>query len=148
MSAHVGNNDAPMDVTLAVLADFASVTREGKLNILGIFHEINPANFPTVLPIFYIVVAFEAGPMEAGSAKHTEIILHDADGGQKMRIQNDFEVPPASRPGRRSGIHQINAIIQLRFENSGDYQFVIMVNGEEKGSIPLRVNEPQEANNA
>jgi len=38
-----------MRVKLAVLADYASITREGKLNILGIFDEINPQQLPATL---------------------------------------------------------------------------------------------------
>ena len=137
-----------MEVTLAVLADFASITREGKLNVLGIFQEVNPQSLPTVLPIFYVVVAYEAGPAEVGSDKNITLALQDADGTVSMRIEQNITVPPAPRQGHRSGIQQISALIQVPFQQSGDYEFAILVNGEEKGHIPFRVNDPEETANA
>lgn len=44
LNAH-DDRKGPLDVTLAVLADFASVTREGKLNIMGIFEQVKPYQF-------------------------------------------------------------------------------------------------------
>ena len=137
-----------MDVKLAVLADFASVTREGKLNILGIFDEVNPATLPAVLPIIYVVVMLEAGAAEVDSEKNIALVLVDADGVTKMRIEQSLTVPPPPRPGSRTEIHQINALVQMPFEQAGLYQFVILVNGEEKDTISLRVNEPIEASSA
>jgi hypothetical protein len=43
------NNDATMEVTLAVLADYANVTGSGKLNVMGIFGEVNPPVLPDLL---------------------------------------------------------------------------------------------------
>ena len=35
-----------VDVRVAVLADYANVSQDGKLNIMGIFQEINPSFLP------------------------------------------------------------------------------------------------------
>ena len=131
-----------MDLKLAVTADFASTTAEGKLNILGIFDQMSPPSLPFALPLFYIVVTYEAGPAEVGTSKTTEIVLQDSDGGARARLRQEIVVPPARRPGSRSVINQINALVGLQFEQAGDYQFVILVNGEEKGSLRLHVSEP------
>jgi hypothetical protein len=51
-----------MEVTVAVLADYANVSQDGKLNIMGIFQEINATSLPFVLPQMYLVMSFSAGP--------------------------------------------------------------------------------------
>ena len=55
-----------MDVTLAVLADHANVSDQGKLNILGIFDRILASNFPAVHPQLHPVLRFSASPAERG----------------------------------------------------------------------------------
>ena len=64
-----------MDVTLAVLADYANVSQDGKLNIMGIFQEVNPSEIPFVLPQMYLVLSLTAGPAEVGLARNIRIPL-------------------------------------------------------------------------
>lgn len=45
-----------MDVNLALLADYANVSQDGKLNIMGIFQEVNPPVLPFALPQMYLVM--------------------------------------------------------------------------------------------
>ena len=134
-----------MNVKLAVLADFASITREGKVNILGIFDQMQAARLPAGVPIFYIVVVYEAGPAEAGQEKDTAIVLTDEDGAPKARIEQKVKVEAPPFPGSRRTINQVNGISGLRFEKAGVYQFAILVNGQEEGTISLRVHPPKEA---
>ena len=49
-----------MRVSLALLADYSNVSREGKLNILGIFDTIYAPRFPTTHAHLQLVVRFEA----------------------------------------------------------------------------------------
>ena len=49
-----------MDVTLALLADAANVSQDGKLNILGIFNGLGAAAFPATHPSMHLVLRFEA----------------------------------------------------------------------------------------
>jgi len=134
-----------MNVKLAVLADFASITRERKLNILGIFDEVNTPILPVQLPIFYVVVAYEAGPVEFDSEKATQIVLTDDDGNEMVRLEQKITVSRAKRPGTRSTMNQITGIAGLPFPKAGDYQFAILIDGGEATTIRLRVNEMKEA---
>ena len=133
-----------MDVKLAVLADFASLTREGKLNILGIFDQVNPAQLPAVVPHAYVVVVYEAGPAEVGLTKELSIVMTDSDGTIMTRIDQSVAVSPPAYAGSRTTIHQINGLMQLTFPSAGLYQLTILINGQEEGSIPLRVAAPPE----
>jgi len=134
-----------MEVKLAVLADFASITREGKLNILGIFDEINPPKLPAQLPIFYVVVSYEAGPAEFETEKSTQIVVTDADGQVMIRLEQKIMVSRASRPGTRSTMNQISGIVGFPFPKAGDHQFAILIDGRKDTTIRLRVNEPKES---
>lgn len=131
-----------MDVSLAVLSDFASVTQEGKLNIMGIFGEVNPPGLPFSLPLMYLVIVFDASPAEVGSEKNARVVMLDGEGREGLSIENSLAVPPPGRPGRRTTFNAILALQGVTFQQPGDYEFSILINGEEKRSVPLRVNEP------
>ena len=49
-----------MRVPLAVLADYANVTTDGKLNIMGIFNRIFASALPVVHPQMRLVMRFQA----------------------------------------------------------------------------------------
>ncbi len=133
-----------MDVKLGVLADFASLSREGKLNILGIFDEINAAALPVALPIFYVVVSYSTGAVEFERDKSLEIALTSEDGNVLVRMPQNVHIPRPPRPGTRGTVNQIHALVNLGFQEAGSYEFVMSVDGHpDPYRIPLRINEPQ-----
>ena len=50
-----------MRVALGVLADYANVSAEGKLNIMGVFQIVNAVQFPHVHPQMHLVLTEEHG---------------------------------------------------------------------------------------
>ena len=94
----------PMEVPLAVLADAANVSVEGKLNIFGIFNNISAGNFPALHPHMKLVVAFEADMAEADKVKEVEIKLSDSDGNDLLMIRGQFTVPKGV-PGKKVRIN-------------------------------------------
>lgn len=130
-----------MDVTLAVLADYANVSQDGKLNILGVFQEVNPAGFPASIAQMFLVVSFEASAAEFGTQKNIRIALLETDGSEVMGMEGPIVVQPPPRPGSRAFINQIVGLQGLTFQSSGDYAFHILVNGDDKRAVPLRVND-------
>ncbi len=134
---------ARMEVALAALCDFASITAEGKVNILGVFGEVNAATLPIALPQCFLVLSFSAAPSEAGSAKHLRIVLMGPDAGAPLiSLEQDLPVPASPGPGRRAYFNLMFGMAGLMFPSPGDYAFDVLVNGEPKASIPVRVNAP------
>ena len=137
-----------MQVKLGVLADFASISREGKLNIMGIFDEINIQQLPAALPIFYLVASYDTRATEFETDKTIEIALQDQDGNIQVRVQQQIHIPRPAKPGTRGTVNQIHALAGLPFEQAGLYEFVISVDGQpDNHTIPLRVNPPLEGAN-
>jgi len=131
-----------LEVTLAVAADYANITNDGKLNIMGIFEEVNPTGFPTLLQQMFLVISFEAGPAEFGAQKVVHIAFMDDDGNRKVTLDVPVVVPRPVRPGSRAYFSQVIGLGGLPIEAPGDHQFAILVGGETKGSVSLHVNEP------
>jgi len=127
-----------MEVKLAVLADYSNISREGKLNLLGIFDIIRARSFPAVHPNMQLVVTFEAPPSEAGTNKNVQVRLMDADGKQILEVGTHLKLPQPAHGEVIKSNHILN-LNNVAFENPGDYAFCILINGEEKRSVPLKL---------
>lgn len=134
----------PMDVVLALIADAANRSQEGKLNILGAFGEIYATAYPATHPEMQLVLRMEASPGEVGQTKELIILLLDADGQpvENFHVKGTFQVQPAKRPGRKSVMETLIRLVAVTFPKEGDYTFEIMINGESKANIPLNVGPP------
>ena len=128
-----------MDVPLAVLADAANISVEGKLNIFGIFNNISAGNFPALHPQMQLVVAFEADVAEAEKVKDVEIHLQDSDGKDLFMIRGQFTVPRGI-PGKKVRINHGFPLSGIVFPKPDDYAFKILVDGETKYTVPFTVS--------
>ena len=128
-----------MEVTLALLADYANITREGKLNVMGLFTIINAPVLPWIHPQMQLVLDLEADPAEWDTQKNIEIKLMDADANQLLSIQGGVKVP-RGQSGQRLHINSIMTFGNIKLNSAGDYAFVILIGGETKKRVPLRVN--------
>ncbi len=126
-----------MQVKLAVLADYANVTGDGKLNILGIFDRINLMQIPAAHPQMHLVLRIEAHPAEVGRAHAIEIRLQDPEGTVIFEVKG--EIVPHGEAGRVVSTNQILTLNNLQLEKIGDYRFVVLINDDMKSEIPLAV---------
>lgn len=128
-----------MDVRLALLADYANVTKESKLNVMGIFSVINAPVIPWVHPQMQLVLGFVAGPAEWETDKEIQVKLLNADGKQLLAVSGGTKVPKGEA-GRPVQLNMILTLSNVKFDTEGDYQFSILVGGEIKTDISLSVN--------
>ena len=126
-----------MQVKLAVLADYANVTGEGKLNILGIFDRINLVQVPSVHPQMHLVLRLEAHPSERERAHSIEIRLHDPEGATIFEVNGD--IVPHGEGTQPIATNQILTLNNLQLEKIGAYNFVIFINNDLKSELPLHV---------
>jgi len=130
-----------MDVTLALLADAANVSQDGKLNIMGIFNALGAQQFPVVHPQMALVLRFEASRAEEGKQRQVELQLADMDGTKLFKIGAQLMVPTGSPAGQPIRLNHILMLNNVQFEKPGDYMFSVLVNDDEKASIDLKIVE-------
>src|SRR3989304_2646878 len=134
------DNEGPMELTLAFLADAANLSEGGKLNVLGMFNQIYSDTFPYRHPSMTCVVRFTASPAEFGKPKEVELTIMYPDGKPLGTLRGQTTVP-TPLDGKRAYVELILGLNGIPFERPGDYQFAILVGGEEKGSIPFEVRQ-------
>ena len=124
-----------MDVSLAVCCDAANVSREGKLNLLGIFNSIHAAEFPCTHPHLALVLRVEARVGEEG-VHLLEIQLVDEDGQQLFDINGQLSLQGAE-PGRPMTAQTIMDINNLQLPRPGTYAFEIFLGGHHTRSVAI-----------
>ena len=134
-----------MDVAFALLADAANISREGKLNILGVFERIQGTKFPLTWPRMVLVTRFIASAAEFGSEKALDIVTLDADGKQLGRVSGKMKIQKGA-PGRMLKINHIFPMT-LTFPTPGQYSIEVLVGGESKVTVPLEVVQQQQKQN-
>ena len=125
-----------MDVRVALVADAANISREGKLNVLGVFDRISASAFPAVHGAMALIVQFECGPAEWETTKKVEVKLLDEDAHLIFGLASDLDVPrgETGRPVQIANVINLNGV---RFEKPGQYRFDVLVNGETKAQVPI-----------
>jgi hypothetical protein len=136
-----GEEGEALKPRLAILADYASVAHDGKLNVMGIITEVNTQQLPFALPQMYLVFSLEAEPREYGKESPVRVVLRyeNGEGGQILDLQGALQVPQPERPGRVIA-NQLIGLGGVTLERAGTYTFSISVGEEEVVAVPLDVN--------
>lgn len=126
-----------MRVDLAVIADAANTTAEGKLNVLGIFGAIRAPELPWRHPQLYLVIRFRGDAADQGQTKQLAIQMRNADGQLLIGMESELVVPPDA--GVRQQFDNIIGISGVVFPAAGAYEFLVTINGQTDARIPIEV---------
>jgi hypothetical protein len=129
-----------MRIVLFLTADYANVTGDGKLNVMGVFNDINAYNFPARHPSMHLVVKLAAELGEFGQRRNFTVKLLDEDGNQIFDLSGPFDIPKIEK-GRKPEVNIILDLKDIVFPKPGAYQFVVMVDKDHKGDLTLYVNK-------
>jgi hypothetical protein len=119
------------------LCDYASVSREGKLSINGIFDELRVAKFPGGIARAFLVATINGAP----NAQHSLNLKVESKNGGKSPLK-DLNLNAMTSPNGKSNL--IIELVNLGFEKEGDYYFKIFSDGKEVGSTLLKVFPKEE----
>jgi hypothetical protein len=127
---------------LALICDAANISREGKLNILGVFSALRARQFPCVHPSLTLVVGLEATYTERG--EHAiDIRLVDADGVELLKLDGQVNIQ-TERPGRPIFSQAVLQLNNIAFPHPGTYTVDILVDRRHERSVSLEVHGPAE----
>lgn len=122
-------------IRLAVLCDHALVAQDGKVSVMGIFHNISVSALPAQHPRMYLVAILG---LEMGA--HSIVVrLRGPDGTAAM--PNPPEISVHSVAGQ-----DVNVIVELNnlnFTVAGVHRFDLDVDGHTAGSLQVTIVQAQ-----
>lgn len=128
-----------MKITLAVLADYANVTREGKLNVMGMFNRLTCRSVPVRHHQMTLVIRMEAHAAEIGRTHRLEVQCMDEDGGKVLTVEGEFTVNQRRRDEPTTTFDHLLTLNGVTFQKFGAHTFSIFVNEDLKSTVPLIV---------
>jgi len=128
-----------MEVKFAHLCDYASVSREGKLSVMGIFSNIGVQTLPALHPIAYLAFEMELRSAEMDRESEIEIDVVDADGNNIWKMEGKFKGDRRGKPGERATVGQIIPLQGLTFQRYGAHEINIFLNGQPKATVSFNV---------
>jgi hypothetical protein len=136
-----------VQINFAHLCDYASVSREGKLSVLGIFSQINGAHAPLVHPQAFLAFELAINYAEVGKPITIDIQIVDADGTKILgaRVNGAIHAGTPVKPGDAPQIGQILAIHNLTFPRFGTYNVNFFLNERFAKQLEFRVVQSQPA---
>jgi len=130
-----------VELKTILIADYANIAEGGKPNVMGIFRVINAEKCPARQPEMYFIASLTAGAAEFGRQITIRVKLMDSSAKLTLVDFSQQVVVPTAKGGRRA---EVNVIVRLRdivFPDFGAYQFSILVDNDEKGTLPIEVNK-------
>ncbi len=127
-----------MKVKLAVLADYANTTNDGKLNIMGIFGRIQSARFPARHLQCHLVISCTTSEFDVGKSFPYRIRLLDEDGQSLMNMEGNVGV---GKEGASRDVNLNLRINEMVFPKPGHYEFLIDLAETKSWPVPFRVAE-------
>ena len=136
----VSNGEEAVNVELALLADYAAVTRDGKLLAAGIFDLLAPPALPWQHPTMFVALRVHFHPGEGGSHQ-IKLRLVNPDGAEIVSLDAEAIVSIAD-PLDGSSIQVVLSMNNIPFRDAGRHAFDLFLDGRYEHTIPLKVARP------
>lgn len=132
-----------MEIPFAHLCDYATVSQEGKLSVLGIFTNINVTKIPATHPQMYLAFDLEMRAVEVDRQMQIEIHLVDADGEKLFTMKGSGQISTAEgatpKPGVSVRSSQIMAMNGITFKRPGAHEINIFLNNSLAYTVSFKI---------
>jgi hypothetical protein len=124
------------DLQSSILCDDVRQERNGKFILIGLFDSIASPQFPLVYPRLFMVTRWCSG--EGTFKQRTRILKPD----QNTVLVEGKDIP-IRLPSSEATATNVEAFMNVQFEQDGAYWIEILLDGDLKIRYPLRVNRIQ-----
>lgn len=127
-----------MEVRLAVLADYAAVTDEGKLVIAGVFDTISTEGLPSAHSRVALALRVHLLPEESGEHK-LSVRYVDPDGNKILEFGGPIPEPPMVDAENGADAQFVLNFEPLPIQAIGGHSFEIFLDDEYADAVALNV---------
>lgn len=118
-------------LNFSFLCDYASVSREGKLSMSGIFENINARTFPVYHPLMYVVANLSGVTSEDNFTCELTPAL-----GQQAKLA---VITSKANIDAQKNFGFIGQFVNVRYETPGDYLLKFYIDNKEVGTHKFQV---------
>jgi hypothetical protein len=126
-----------MKLTTAALCESAHERPDGRIDLLGVFHELNAPGFPAVQEHMTAVFVVEWDDEERGEQPLRADLL--APGGRKVLTIEGHTAVEASDPSTPPQSRLILPLERVVFPVAGVYEFELLAGADVVRTCPLRL---------
>ncbi len=123
-----------MRLRYALITDYANVTGDGKLNLIGVSDRIFAYQFPAVHRELYVINSIETENEDDGTVQPIHVQVIDPDGRTLSEIKGEVQIE-----GPKQIFNQIHCFRDISFVAPGSYQINIFVNGDKASEMTLEL---------
>jgi hypothetical protein len=130
-----------MKIIFAHICDYATISREGKLSVMGIFNYINGKSVPVTHPQSFLAMEIDI----EGAARPSTILINvrilDPDGEIVVALTASGQVsggPVPARAGADRAVHLI-PLNNVKYEKFGDYKLELSLNDKHQQTLEFAV---------
>jgi len=124
---------AKLQTEIIALADYASLSREKKLTIAGIFDRIFIGKLPGKWPKMFLVLVFKGRPR----TKHNLELTINSKTGKKNILKKRLEI----KLGENGKANLITGLIDFPLKWPGEYRISVREAGDEVGYFVFSVTQ-------
>ncbi|MEQ1933559.1 MAG: hypothetical protein ABL962_06735 [Fimbriimonadaceae bacterium] len=128
-----------MKLRYALIAEYANVTGDGKLNLMGVTDRLYAFQFPAIHRDLIIVNSLETENDEDGSNQSVHIQLIDSDGRTLTEVTGQILIQ-----GGRQVFNQIHVFQDVHFAQPGAYQINVSFSGQQQAILDLELIQIQQ----
>jgi hypothetical protein len=128
-----------MEVKIFLTADYASVDRANKLNILGVFTQIHAHTLPSVVAQFYVILQLAFNDTEKGN-RIVFIKLLNPSGTEIATVSAEFDIPDVGA-GHTAHVNILTPLHNIVFSELGSYEFRLFIGEDYQASNQLEVKD-------
>lgn len=134
-----------MRLILSLACDDAEARPDGKLDIHGVFNELNAPGFPAAQDRMTVVFVMEWERDVRGSVPFRADLV-DEQGQKVLTIQGHTEVHAPAASGAPATTRLVMPLERVVFPHPGAYRFVLSARGREVEGIPLHLVQVEGGN--
>ena len=125
-----------MEVSDLILADYAAANDRGKFTLVGAgITEITAKKMPCIHPLMFLLVRLKVMRQDVGRNRFDVRMIGEK--GTIFKAEGDLDVP--SQHEGEQHLPMPMQLVNLKFENAGDYSIEVRINGELKQSQNLKI---------
>lgn len=130
-----------MDLILALACEFARARPDGRLDLRGVFNELQAPGFPAAQDRMTVVFVMAWTSGEQGRRAFSADLVDDAD-RKVLTIEGHTDVEPRTHRGEGRAPPQTRVVMELErvvFPRPGRYRFILDVGEDRREAFAIHV---------